>query len=105
MNARQFDALRALVELYAYNLPDELAKRRMDQIDKAGRNVCFAWAGGIKPGDLHYYRVQTSSFLIEFDDTQDNANHIHSVWRDFNGDFGGDPLRAHYEASHGNPKG
>jgi len=105
MNARQFDALRALVELYAYNLPDELAERRMDQINKAGRNVYFAWAGGIKPGDPHYYRVQTSSFLIEFDDTQDNANHIHSVWRDFNGDFGGDPLRAHYEASHGNPKG
>jgi hypothetical protein len=105
MNARQFDALRALVELYAYNLPDELAERRMDQINKAGRNVCFAWAGGIKPGDLHYYRVQTPSFLIEFDDTQDNANHIHSVWRDFNGDFGGDPLTAHYEASHGNPKG
>jgi len=105
MNARQFDALRALVELYAYNLPDELAERRMEQIDKAGRNVYFAWAGGIKAGDLHYYRVQTPSFLIEFDDTQDNANHIHSVWRDFDGDFGGDPLRAHYEASHGNQKG
>jgi hypothetical protein len=105
MNARQFDALRALVELYAYNLPDELAERRMDQINKAGRNVYFAWAGGIKPGDPHYYRVQTSSFLIEFDDTQDNANHIHSVWRDFNGDFGGDPLRAHYEASHGIQRG
>jgi hypothetical protein len=105
MNARQFDALRALVELYAYNLPDDLAERRMDQINRAGRNVYFAWAGGIKPGDLHYYRVQTPSFLIEFDDTQDNANHIHSVWRDFNGDFGGDLLNAHYEISHRNPKG
>lgn len=105
MNAKQFDALRALVELYAYNLPDDLAERRMDQINKAGRNVYFAWAGGIKRGDLHYYRVQTSSFLIEFDDTQDNANHIHSVWRDFNGDFGGDPLRAHYETSHRNQNG
>jgi hypothetical protein len=49
MNARQFDALRALVELYADNLPDELAERRMDQINKAGRNVYFAWAGGMKP--------------------------------------------------------
>jgi hypothetical protein len=104
MNARQFDALRALVELYAYNLPDDLAERRMDQINKAGRNVYFAWAGGIKPGDLHYYRVQTPSFLIEFDDTQDNANHIHSVWRDFNGDFGGDTLKAHYETSHRSQK-
>jgi hypothetical protein len=105
MNTRQFDALRALVEVYAYNLPDDLAAQRMHQINKAERNVYFAWAGGIKPGDLHYYRVQTPSFLIEFDDTQDNANHIHSVWRDFNGDFGGDPLKAHYETSHRNQNG
>ena len=105
MNARQFDALRALAELYAYNLPDDLAERRMDQINKAGRNVYFAWAGGIKPGDPHYYRVQTPSFLIELDDTQDNANHIHSVWRDFSGDFGGDLLKAHYESSHQDEKG
>jgi len=104
MNTKQFDALRALVELYAYNLPDDAADYRMDQINKAGRNVYFAWAGGIKPGDPHYYRVQTPSFLIELDDTQDNANHIHSVWRDFNGDFGGDLLKAHYESSHRNQK-
>jgi Protein of unknown function (DUF3500) len=101
MNARQFDTLRALVELYAHNLPDELAARRQDQINKAGRNVHFAWAGGTQPGEPHYYRVQTPSFLIEFDDTQDNANHIHSVWRDFNTDFGGDLLKAHYDTSHG----
>ena len=100
MKAGQFDALRALVELYAYNLPDDLAERRIDQINKAGRNVYFAWAGGIQPGDPHYYRVQTPSFLIELDDTQDNSNHIHSVWRDFDGDFGGDLLRAHYETNH-----
>jgi hypothetical protein len=105
MNARQFDALRALVELYAHNLPDDVAKLRMDQVDKAGRNVHFAWAGGIKPGDQHYYRVQTPSFLIELDDTQDDANHIHSVWRDFSGDFGGDLLKAHYETGHRNQAG
>jgi hypothetical protein len=105
MTTRQFDALRALVELYAHNLPDDLAERRMDQINKAGRNAYFAWAGGIKPGDPHYYRVHTPSFLIELDDTQDNANHIHSVWRDFNGDFGGDMLKAHYETSHREQRG
>jgi hypothetical protein len=104
MDPRQFDALRALVEVYAYNLPDGLAARRMDQINEAGRNVYFAWAGGVKPGDPHYYRVQTASFLIELDDTQDNANHIHSVWRDFTDDFGGDLLKAHYETSHRNQK-
>ena len=77
----------------------------MDQINKAGRSVYFAWAGGIKQGDPHYYRVQPPSFLIEFDDTQDNANHIHSVWRDFNRDFGRDLLKAHYETSHQDHKG
>ena len=102
MNAGQFDALRALTELYAHNLPDDIAQRRMDQIDKAGRNQWFAWAGGTKPGAPHYYRVQAASFMIEFDMTQDNANHIHSVWRDLAGDFGGDLLKAHYEASHRN---
>ena len=100
MNGRQFDALRALAELYAANLPGDVAARRIQQIDQAGRNAWFAWAGGIKPGDPHYYRVQTASFLIEFDMTQDNANHIHSVWRDFAADFGGDLLKAHYRTSH-----
>jgi len=100
MKAKQFDALRALAELYADNLPDELAKRRREQIDRAGRDTYFAWAGGINQGDPHYYRIQTTSFLIEFDNTQDNANHIHSVWRDLLNDFGGDLLRTHYNASH-----
>lgn len=100
MSAGQFDALRALTELYARNLPDELAARRMQQIDRAGRNAWFAWAGGTNPGDPHYYRIQTAAFLIEMDDTQDHANHIHSVWRDLRDDFGGDLLKAHYETSH-----
>jgi len=100
MNASQFDALMALMEEYARNVPGELADARMDQIAKAGRNIYFAWAGGINHGDPHYYRVQTPSFLIEMDETQDNANHIHSVWRDFSGDFGADLLREHYETSH-----
>jgi len=100
MNATQFDALMAIMEEYARNVPDELAERRMEQINKAGRIIYFAWSGGIDHGDPHYYRVQTSSFLIELDDTQDNANHIHSVWRDFAGDFGHDLLQQHYQASH-----
>lgn len=100
MNSGQFDALRALMEEYAHNVPGELAEGRMAQIDKGGRNIYFAWAGGIGRGDLRYYRVQTPSFLIELDDTQDGANHIHSVWRDFTGDFGGDLLHQHYQASH-----
>ena len=100
MNANQFDALMALMEEYARNVPDELAEGRVAQINKAGRDIHFAWSGGINRGDPHYYRVQTASFLIELDDTQDDANHIHSVWREFTGDFGEDLLHQHYHASH-----
>ena len=53
--------------------------------------------GGIEPGEPHYYRVQGPSFLLEYDDTQNNANHIHTVWRDLANDFGDDVLREHYE--------
>jgi hypothetical protein len=100
MNANQFDALMALMEEYAHNVSDELADGRTEQINKAGRNIYFAWSGGIRGSDPHYYRVQTPSFLIELDDTQDDANHIHSVWRDFSGDFGQDLLQHHYQVSH-----
>jgi len=100
MNALQFDALMGLMEEYARNVPDELAEGRITQINRAGRNIYFAWSGGINRGDPHYYRVQAPYFLIELDDTQDNANHIHSVWRDFTGDFGEDLLQQHYQASH-----
>ena len=100
MNGRQFDTLMALVEEYTRNVPDELAENRMAQMNKAGRNLYFAWSGGTNRGQPHYYRVQTPSFLIELDDTQDDANHIHSVWRDFTGDFGQDLLQQHYAASH-----
>jgi TonB family protein len=56
-------------------------------------------------GDPHYYRIQGPTFLVEYDDTQNNANHIHSVWRDFNGDFGEDLLREHYQTTpHGAPQ-
>jgi hypothetical protein len=47
-------------------------------------------------GEAHYYRIQGPSFLVEYDNTQNNANHIHTVWRDFDGDFGRDLLREHY---------
>jgi len=100
MNARQFDALMALVEGICPECPDELAERRIDQINKAGRNIYFAWSGGIGRSDPHYYRVQTPSFLIDLDDTQDDANHIHSVWREMTGDFGQDLLQHHYDTSH-----
>ena len=100
MNARQFDKLTALLEEYAHNVPGDVAAARDEQIKKAGKNIYFAWAGGVNRGDPHYYRVQTPQFLIEYDCTQDGANHIHSVWRDFAGDWGEDLLAEHYRSSH-----
>jgi hypothetical protein len=100
LNPKQKAILDDLLDEYVYNMPEALAEIREGQIKRAGNNVWFAWSGGIHTGDPHYYRIQTPSFLIEFDDTQDKANHIHSVWRDFEGDFGEDLLAQHYQASH-----
>jgi hypothetical protein len=100
MSAHQREILQNLLDEYCYNMPEPVAQLREDQIKKAAGNLYFAWAGGEQPGQGHYYRIQSPSFLIEFDDTQDNANHIHSVWRDFNGDFGLDLLKEHYQSSH-----
>ena len=100
LTAKQRDILTALVTEYASNFPPLIAEMRLDQYRKTQANLFFAWSGGMQKSDPHYYRVQTPAFLIEYDDTQDNANHIHSVWRDFNGDFGADLLAEHYQAGH-----
>ncbi len=100
MTAKERDILSELVAEYANNFPGPIADARMEQFHKTQSNLFFAWAGGIEKGDPHYYRVQTPAFLIEYDDTQNNANHIHAVWRDFQGDFGMDLLAEHYKSSH-----
>lgn len=100
MTARQFERLNALLEEYARNMPEQVAAAREEQIKKSGKNIFFAWTGGVNKGDPHYYRIQTPTFLIEYDNVQNGANHIHSVWRDFTGDFGEDLLKEHYQASH-----
>jgi hypothetical protein len=100
MNSKQKQLLTRLVEEYAYDFPGQIAEHRMEQLKKAGNNLNFAWAGVEQRGGPHYYRVQAPAFLIEHDNTQNNANHIHSVWRDYEGDFGLDLLKEHYQASH-----
>jgi uncharacterized protein DUF3500 len=100
LNAHQKELLQNLLDEYCNNVPEQLAQAREEQIKKAGGNLWFAWAGGEEPGQPHYYRIQAPAFLIEFDDTQNGANHIHSVWRDFDGDFGLDLLKEHYQTSH-----
>src|SRR5215471_840584 len=100
LTAKQKDILKRLVTEYASNFPDAIAQTRLDQYSKTQDKLFFAWSGGIEKADPHYYRIQTPAFMIEYDKTQDNANHIHSVWRDFDGDFGLDLLAQHYQTAH-----
>lgn len=89
--------LKTLVQTYAAVQRPEQEKRRLEKIEKSGWDkLKFAWMGGLEKGQGHYYRIQGPTFLIEYDNTQNRANHIHSVWRDFNGDFGLDALAEHY---------
>jgi len=89
-----------LIELYARRLRPELADDQLARIRRAGvEKIHFAWAGSSEPGQPHYYRIQSPTFLIEYDNTQNNANHVHTVWRDLEHDFGLDPLAAHYASS------
>jgi len=92
--------LMALIEEYLSAQPREEARQRLEKIRQAGFDqIKFAWMGGLEKGVGHYYRVQGSTFLIEYDNTQNNANHIHCVWRDFKGDWGADLLAEHYRNS------
>jgi hypothetical protein len=89
LNADQRSMLRVLIESYAQDMPDEVAKAWLDEIGRAGtESVRFAWAGPADRSQGHAYRVQGPTFLIEFNNTQNGANHIHSVWRNTLGDFG-----------------
>ncbi|HAQ18521.1 MAG TPA: hypothetical protein DCR40_04705 [Prolixibacteraceae bacterium] len=100
MTHAQKTVLNKLIVAYLLSMPKPIAKTRMEKIIKEDLNsMSFGWAGGTGPRDPHYYRVQGKTFLIEFDNTQNSANHIHSVWRDFNGDFGEDLLKQHYQSS------
>src|SRR6185436_18677431 len=90
------DLLMKLVDIYTGFMAEDIAAERMARIRKAGvEKIGFAWAGETERGKKHYYRVQGPTFLIEYDNTQNDGNHIHSVWRDFDGDFGRDLLREH----------
>lgn len=90
--------LERVLDAYLGRVAPELAQARLEALRKEGMDkILFAWAGTLDAGGPHYYRVQGPTFLIEYDNVQNNANHIHSVWRDFNGDFGRDLLREHYK--------
>ena len=101
----QREKLHALVKVYLSRGRTELSDEAFAAITKAGLDkVTFAWAGALDRKQATYYRIQGPTFLIEFDNSQNNANHIHSVFRDFKGDFGGgnDFLAEHYAKEHKN---
>lgn len=98
LSSAQKLTLMRLIEEVASVQPAALYADRMADIQEQGlENIRFTWIGSLQKGDAHYYRVQGPGFLIEYDQVQNNANHIHLVWRDFDGDFGRDLLRLHYE--------
>ena len=100
LTLQQKNVLNKLIVCHLSSMPTEIAEMRMKRIVSEDFNqIRFGWAGGLIKGVPHYYRIQGKSFLIEFDNTTHNANHIHIVWRDFNGDFGVDLLKEHYRKS------
>ncbi len=107
MSLGEREALWRLIGEYLHDFSPEIARSRAERIRAAGEDrLHFAWAGSLARGAGHYYRVHGPTLLIEYDNTQNEANHVHAVVRDFENDFGEDLLRRHYEESdhHGNAR-
>jgi hypothetical protein len=101
MTDQQKKLFLQLLSIYVKNYQLGFSKRLMAKIEKAGvENLSFAWAGSLQPGAGHYYRIQGPMLLIEYDNTQNNANHVHTVVRDLTNDFADDILREHYQKEH-----
>jgi hypothetical protein len=101
MNDQQKKLFMTLLDVYVKNYELGFSTTLMNKIKAAGvENLSFAWAGSLRPGKGHYYRIQGPMLLIEFDNTQNDANHIHSVVRDLTNDFAEDILKEHYLKEH-----
>lgn len=101
LTAPQREKLNALVKVYLNRARPELAEEMFAKISAAGLDkITFAWAGGLDRTQQTYYRIQGPTFLIEFDNSQGNGNHIHTTFRDFKGDFGANLLAEHYAQDH-----
>ena len=102
LNAEQQKQLVTLVKEYLFRARTDVAAEDWAKVEKRGLDkLFFAWAGGLERGEPHYYRVQAGNFVLEYDNVQNGANHVHSVWRDFDHDFGLDVLAEHYKTEHG----
>lgn len=96
MNSAQREVLAALLDLYTATLRADLAQGERIRMTARGLDeIYFSWAGGTEPGQGHYYRIHGPEFVLEYDNTQDGANHVHTVWRDRRRDFGQDLLAEH----------
>jgi Protein of unknown function (DUF3500) len=101
MSESQQTVLRNLIAEYTGRYRPEIAATDLKKIEKAGLgNIRFGWAGGLNRGDACYYRIQGSTFLMEMANTQSNANHVHTTWRDIESDFGRDLLGEHFKGDH-----
>ena len=101
LNEEQKKLFLQLLDVYVKNYAFDFSSRLMAKIRKAGiENLFFAWAGSLKPGAGHYYRIQGPMLLIEYDNTQNEANHVHTTIRDLNDDFAEDILKEHYAKEH-----
>ena len=96
LRPEQQGLLLSLIQEYAGTQSAAVAQARLSRVKSELARVKFGWMGGLEKGQGHYYRIQGSTFLIEYDNTQDHANHIHCVWREFKGDWGRDVLAEHY---------
>jgi hypothetical protein len=105
MTVPQRAQFRRLVEHYAGRVSASARAHALRDVDEGGfGELRFAWAGGTEVGQAHYYRIHGPTILVEYDNQQSNANHIHTVWRDLRHDFGGDLLAEHYRKhKHANP--
>lgn len=101
MSGESRDALIRLIRHYVERTNDELSAQQWRKFETLGFDaVTFAWAGGEEPGQGHYYAIKAPTWLIEYDNTQNHANHIHSVLRELQGDWGEDLIAAHYAQHH-----
>jgi len=100
MDSGQQAQVLKVIAAFADHLQPELAQARLARVQAAPLTaIRMGWTGSDKPGQPFYFRIQGAGFLIEFDNS--GGNHVHSVWRDFDGDWGRDVLREHYRQSEG----
>ena len=97
------ELLERLIRHYIERARPEVAEPLWERLQRGIGDVTFAWAGSDVPGNGHYYAIRGGRLVIEYDNTQNGANHIHSVFRDLEDDWGGDALGTHLATQHATP--